>query len=84
MPSLLICSIASIARFAPAFVPANLPFGGETPELPLHRVDPGEIDRNRAMLPSMGDILKLIWWIVFTRSARVSLQGSPPETVTAE
>jgi hypothetical protein len=24
----------------------NLPFGGETPELPLHRVDPGEIDRD--------------------------------------
>ena len=24
----------------------NLPFGGETPKLPLHRVDPGEIDRD--------------------------------------
>ena len=24
----------------------NLPFGGETSELPLHRVDPGEIDRD--------------------------------------
>ena len=24
----------------------NLPFGGETPELLLHRVDPGEIDRD--------------------------------------